>query len=264
MAAMAISMIWIRNTLRNKLQSRMLGRALGWGMPSLRHIRIVSATRMAPKDFWKTSALGRSLSTWRADARLTIDIAFENAAGLPHVYNAAIARANESEALVFVHDDVWLNDPQWIDKVLVGLNRFDVLGVAGNRRRLPRQPTWLHTDLIEETQTAVLDALHLSGSIAHGAVPARAEFLFFGTSPAACELLDGVFLALRADVAHRSGAGFDERFSFHFYDLDFCRAARSRGVSIGTWPIELVHQSKGRLDDAWRGARDRYFEKWGT
>ena len=56
---------------------------------------------------------------------------------------------------------------------------------------------------------------------------------------------------------------FDERFPFHFYDLDFCRSARANGLRLGTWPITLTHQSGGRFGiPEWRKAYADYLNKW--
>jgi len=56
---------------------------------------------------------------------------------------------------------------------------------------------------------------------------------------------------------------FDTRFMFHFYDLDFCRSARKAGMSMGTWPIRLTHQSAGNyFNPTWLAQSAQYFEKW--
>jgi GT2 family glycosyltransferase len=239
----------------------MLGRMLGWGAPAaLKKVRVVAATRLDEKAFWKTSALGRSLGPWRHDNRLIFDIAFSNQKGLPVIYNAAIQSASPEEALVLVHDDVWIIDGVWVEKLKQALTRFDVVGVAGNRRRVRSQEFWLYAQPVQETNQ--FDLAHTSGAIYHGIDPQHAELSMFGPSPAACELLDGVMLALRADVARRWRVGFDERFKFHFYDMDFCRTARAAGCSLGTWPIDLVHQSAGSLDARWKESLLVYRRKW--
>ena len=52
-----------------------------------------------------------------------------------------------------------------------------------------------------------------------------------------------------------SGLRFDEQFDFHFYDLDFCRQAELKGMTMGTWPISVVHESGGAYGKpAWREA----------
>jgi GT2 family glycosyltransferase len=82
--------------------------------------------------------------------------------------------------------------------------------------------------------------------------------------PADCELLDGVFLAARKSALLGNEVLFDSRFDFHFYDLDFCRSARQRGLRLGTWPICLTHQSKGAFDsERWIEKYHAYIAKWG-
>jgi len=251
----------LKNSLRHLLRRGLLGglvQAVAGG-PHPTRIRVVSATRKKKQEFWRSTALGRSLRAWRQDHRLDIDVAFENRLGLPLIYNAALRAAQPSQALLFVHDDVWLDDPLWIDKVLVGLRRFDVIGLAGNTRRLPGQQAW---HFHRAGPGVRLDFPHLSGAVAHGE-QARGVVSQFGPVPLECELLDGVFLATRKDVCVASEVAFDERFDFHFYDLDFCRTARTRGLKLGTWLIAVTHQSTGEFDSpAWKEGLRRYQAKW--
>lgn len=255
--------IWLRNTLRRRLRSGgLLGSVLGQlaGERSPTRIRVVSATRSDEREFWKSSALGQSLKIWREDPRVSIDVAYANRQGLPAVYNAALARAAADDAVLFIHDDVWLEDPQWIEKVLAALRRFDVVGVAGNTRRVKGQRAWLYTRW--EGEVFWLDFPNLSGSVGHGQRPGGEQSVF-GPAPAACELLDGVFIAVRNDVASRSRVGFDPLFDFHFYDMDFCRTARSRGLALGTWPVAITHQSTGAFNSpGWKQGLERYLGKW--
>jgi hypothetical protein len=253
---------WLKNTTRNRLKEGLLGRLVSPAASNtvFERVRIVSATRMDEQAFWKSSALGQSLAIRRKDARLVFDIAFSNKEGLPKVYNAAIARAGRRDAMLFVHDDIWLDDPQWLDKLLVALKRYDVVGLAGNRRRVAGQPAWLYTKV--EDGRYWLDGEYLSGAVCHGKV-AKGKVSYFGPSPAHCELLDGLFIAARADVLKQSRVDFDERFDFHFYDLDFCRGARVAGLSIGTWPIMVTHQSTGAFTSpGWNKGRQVYTGKW--
>jgi GT2 family glycosyltransferase len=257
-------LIWARNTLRRRFGKGLLGSVLRQvsGERAQTRVRVVSATRLGEREFWKTSALGQSLKIWRNDPRVLIDVAYDNKQGLPTVYNAALGRAAANEAVLFIHDDVWLEDPQWVDKLFVALGRFDVVGVAGNTRRIKGQRSWLYTRYEGEGERFWLDHPHLSGSVQHGPRPGG-EATVYGPAPARCELLDGVFIAVRNDVAARSGVAFDTRFDFHFYDLDFCRTARSRGLTLGTWPVTLTHQSGGAFSsDGWKQGLARYQRKW--
>ena len=76
--------------------------------------------------------------------------------------------------------------------------------------------------------------------------------------------MDGVLLAVRSSVLRKHGLRFDERFQFHFYDLDFCRQAEQLGVSMGTWPIAVIYESGGDFGSAgWRSGLAAYVDKWG-
>jgi hypothetical protein len=221
---------------------------------------IVSATQRTEADFWESSALGRSLPHHlKHDARLAVNVAFENARGLPEIYNRAIDQAEDDEVLVFMHDDVWIDETDaFADILFDGLTHFDVIGVAGNRRRLPKQPAWA---FIDEKFTRD-NPEHLSGRIAHGK-NAFGEVTYFGSMPADCELLDGVFIATQKDRLSKKNIRFDSQFDFHFYDLDFCRSARKAGLKLGTWPIKLTHQSPGNYRSThWREKSQLYLKKW--
>lgn len=221
-------------------------------------IEIISATRLSEADFWAKSPLGLSLQRLH-DKRLVPRLTFSNGQGLPQIYNAGILAQSDSDLLVFVHDDVWIEDFYFSGRVAEGLQAFDVIGVAGNRRRLPNQASWVYVN----ADLAVDDRANLSGAVAHGEMPFGA-ISSFGAVPASCELLDGVFLAARRSVLANSGVLFDPQFDFHFYDMDFCRSARKQGLRLGTWPICLTHQSLGDFrSDRWRARYRAYIEKWG-
>ena len=222
-------------------------------------IEIVSATRFSEQDFWNKSPLGISLRRLAHDNRLVSHITVSNRRGLPEIYNARITAENSSDMFVFIHDDVWIDDYFLGDRVIEGLRTYDVIGVAGNRRRIKHQPAWPFLD----ARFTWDDKSNLTGSVAHGRSPFGA-ISFFGSIPADCELLDGVFLAARKSALTASNVLFDPRFDFHFYDLDFCRSARQGKLRLGTWPICITHQSGGSFGtDAWREKYRAYIEKWG-
>lgn len=222
-------------------------------------IEIVSATRYSEADFWTKSALGLSLTRHlKQDDRLSAKISFENTRGLSEVFNAAIDQADKDVTLVFIHDDVWIDDANFADVVAQGLEHFDIIGIAGNKRRLPNQPGWEIVDLNFTWDSQE----NLSGQIAH----CKSAFglpKVFGDAPSTCELLDGVFLAVRKSSLDNKGVRFDTQFDFHFYDLDFCRTAKKAGLTLGTWLINLTHQSIGQYGTIrWHEKYQLYLNKW--
>ncbi|EUJ09242.1 putative O-linked N-acetylglucosamine transferase, SPINDLY family [Methylophilaceae bacterium 11] len=222
-------------------------------------VEVISATRMTEQAFWQASALGQSLKTHMAnDSRIAVRVAYENSRGLPEIFNTCIAQADDDAVLVFVHDDVWLDQPDFVDAVLAGLNQFDVIGVAGNKRRLPKQPAWPFIN----TQFVWDDHKYLSGKVGHGE-HANGEVSDYGAVPAACELMDGVFFATKKATLAKHQVAFDTQFDFHFYDLDFCRSARNAGMTLGTWHIQLTHQSGGAFgSESWQRHYQGYLQKW--
>jgi predicted O-linked N-acetylglucosamine transferase (SPINDLY family) len=223
------------------------------------HIEIVSATRFSESDFWSKSALGLSLKRHlKQDARLSAYIAFENTRGLSEIFNNRIDQAGTDTTLVFIHDDVWIDEADFANTIASGLERFDVIGVAGNKRILPNQPAWAFV----YAQFTWDDSANLSGQIAHNQ-HAFGTAEVYGEAPAACELLDGVFLAVKKSSLTNANVRFDEQFDFHFYDLDFCRTAKQSGLSLGTWLINLTHQSTGAFgSQRWQEKYQDYLNKW--
>jgi hypothetical protein len=225
-------------------------------------INIISATRLSNDDFLAEAPLGASLKRLAFDKRLHARIAFENRASLSKIYNLCIDAPQAAEILVFIHDDVWLDDYFFAERIIAGLQNFDILGIAGNRRRLPRQPSWCFTGqmndkFIQETRE------NLSGAVAHGTAP-FGRVTNYGPVPAQCELLDGVLLAARRDTLRSKGVRFDPRFDFHFYDLDFCRSAKAAGLVLGTGTVALTHRSQDAFGSAdWCRNYEIYLEKWG-
>ena len=167
---------------------------------------------------------------------------------------------DDTVVVVFMHDDIWIDDFYLIQRVLEGLKEFDVIGVAGNRPRVAYQPGWNFANIEFERDASE----NLSGIFACGPQPAG-EVQYYGPVPAAWELLDGVFLAARKSTLVTHNVRFDPLFDFHCYDMDFCRTARQNGLRLGTWPISMTHQSNGILGSPeWRTYYKKYLKKWGS
>lgn len=219
---------------------------------------IVAATRLTEAEFSQKSLLGRTLRNW---PQCQTKIFFENSRGLSEIYNETIATARKNDILIFVHDDVWIEQADFFDQIRAGLKQFDILGIAGNTRRSAQQYAWLFRSA--RGSEFELDRDHLSGAVLSGNLR-RPTKNIYGPTPAACELLDGVLLVARAGVLKGRGVQFDDRFLFDFYDLDFCRTCRSHGLKLGTWPLEIFHLSPGVFGSTkWRAAKEVYMNKWG-
>jgi GT2 family glycosyltransferase len=215
--------------------------------------RFVCATRESAANFPARTALGRSLAPYLRSPSVELKLFAENRAGLPRLYNQAIREAAARPAiLIFIHDDVHLVDFFWGMHIVTGLRSFDMIGLAGNKRRVPRQPSWYYVD-----ERFTRDAPeNLSGIVAHGAGFPPGNLSYYGPPGQQVKLLDGLFLAVRSETLLANKIEFDERFDFHFYDMDFCRQAELRNLRLGTWTISVIHESGGNF------ASERYLEKW--
>jgi hypothetical protein len=223
-------------------------------------IKLIVATRASEADFYTKTATGRSLGFYKPPF-LEVSLFSNNTEGLATVYNRAIRESREDPAtLIFAHDDLYILDFYFFHRIREGLNNFSVIGLAGNRRRIPRQPSWAFIDT-----NFTWDAReNLSGVVGHGTGFPPSNLSIFGSPRQKVLLLDGLLLASQSKTLLENNLLFDERFKFHFYDLDFCRQAEIKNITCGTWDLSLIHESGGSFgSDAWKSSYQLYLEKLG-
>lgn len=221
---------------------------------------------MSAKHFYESTALGRSVQRLRQHGvNLRLHIRCDNAQPLAIAYNQAISTAFAESIVIFAHDDIDLHDWHLAHRLDQALQSFDVVGVAGSQHDQPEQPGWA----FPKQKGTWAPATNLLGCIGHDTRhrtgPGRKIKILsrYGQPTGSAALLDGVFLAVRMRQLLATGLRFDPAFAFHFYDLDFCRSARSLGLKLGVWPIALTHLSGGNFDDAtWSRTCQRYHDKW--
>lgn len=244
----------------------------------MRLTRLVAATRYDRETFWQSTLLGRSLRLLPDELRPELCLRFDNfgprCEGLSTLYNQAIDSCSPNQNLLFIHDDVYLHDAFVQHRVEEGLQRFDIIGLAGSRGSDPEQPSWglSFDDNLEPNGWQRPEHVLLSGAVSHALSdsdpnptppPPVPSIGLYGNFPTRCDLLDGLFLAARADQLQRFKVRFDEQFRFHLYDLDFCRTASARGLVLGTWPVLVTHGSGGNFSSvAFKSAARRYLDKW--
>lgn len=227
----------------------------------MRTIKIVVASRKNEADFFSKTALGQSLRNFDLPF-IELCLFSNNAVALPTLYNSIIDKSlDENCVLIFIHDDVFLLDYFWIDQVLSGFEYFNIIGIAGNKRRLPYQPSWAFKDL----KFAWDEPEYLSGVIGHGLGFPPDSISIFGPPNQQVMSLDGVFMAIESKTCAKCNLRFDNQFQFHFYDLDFCRQAEVLGLKCGTIALSMIHQSAGNFSTPeWRMGYDSYISKWGN
>lgn len=228
---------------------------------------LVCATRTPAEDFYTRTALGRSVQRLRAaGVQLRVRAACANRRPLAEVYNSAIEPAFANHILVFVHDDVRIDDHHIALRLDQALDCFDLVGLAGTCQRESGQPAWLfpwrvgHWDHRERLRGCVGH-----DTTTHPAARRKVRMVnHFGPSHSPAELLDGVLLAARGSTLLQHPLRFDPALAFDFYDMDFCRQATQLQLRPGVWPMAITHFSGGNFDSpSWRRSYPIYLDKWG-
>jgi GT2 family glycosyltransferase len=228
-------------------------------------VRVVVATTLPEEKFWADSYLGRSLSVLpkalQPQTSVVADNTGEQVRGLPAVYNEALDQAADDDVLVFAHDDVFVHDWFLVRRAREAARRWDVAGVAGAVEPDLAQPSWYWT-FDEAMNKGPRQDRRRSGAINHSALDGP-KIEVFGATPARCALLDGVLLVVNVGKVRAAAVRFDERFTFHMYDLDFSRSAVAAGLAVGTWPIAVTHGSAGGWSsESFTTAARLYLDKW--
>ena len=246
--------------------SKLMGKpdaARAAGPETLAPVVVVAATRLNEEEFWRTSNLGASLGKARLKDYVSWSIAYNNRDGLPLVYNRALRTLPDEALVAFIHDDVFIYDYFLANRLNDAVDRFDVIGVAGDPAPRAEHIGWGAWRTPGQSSGIAADHTVKSGAVEHSKAGNTLEITYFGPSPRGVKLLDGLFLAARAGTLRRDAVEFDEQFDFHFYDLDFCRTCAAAGLSLGTWPIAVSHASEGAFGSpAWEAALAKYQLKW--
>ena len=224
----------------------------------MKEIMLLCATRMSREAFKKSAPLSASIKKLRTSAtKVSSKITYQNRQGLGTVYNRYLKARHADKILVFVHDDVRIEDLFLVEKLNEALKAFDVVGLAGNKEPDPNYPSWF-----DQRRPLTGFVAHVAGKST--ALPRETVFISsYGPTPEECGLLDGLFIAVNTERIISCDLKFDEQFEFHFYDLDFSRSCLSKGLRLGTWPIWVVHQSGGSFDSPeWKRAAKLYRDKW--
>jgi hypothetical protein len=164
----------------------------------------------------------------------------------------------EDTAIVFVHDDVYINCADLHDRLTEGLKEYDVIGLAGCVSAEIKPPGLWHL-MSEKTNHRGAVAHPIGGSLTTYYITS------FGPIPSRALLIDGVFIATTARVLKK--VQFDESnpARFHYYDLDFSLECNKNKYKIGICDIPIIHMSPGltKPDAEWQQGQDWFLQKWG-
>lgn len=222
---------------------------------------VCSCSKSGPEEFPK-SPLGRSLEKLKGPCPYTEMFFFNNTFGLSHCYNLALRECREKGIpyLVCIHDDVFLLDVFWQEKLLDAFNDYQAVGLAGTSklRIYPGAKIAWHT---------CSEQKDWKGAVQHP-IQNKTEkptiWTNFGIAPAECTAIDGLFIAIDVTKLGEKNVEFDPQFKFDFYDLDFSIACSKAGLKIGVSNIATMHMSHGAglNGESYAKAQTDFITKW--
>jgi hypothetical protein len=200
---------------------------------SLNNYYFVVATTKNKEDFEKNSQI--SLYLDKSGNKTKSKIIYENKNGLPFVYNSFLNQSNIDKKIIFVHDDVLIEDLFFEEKLNLAFEKYDIIGLAGTKKcDLQKPPAW---HLMSDRENFV-------GEVAHSK-DKNMWTTCFGPTNSRALLLDGLFLAVNTQKLLENDVKFDERFNFHHYDITFCLRANEKKIKMGVAPIKVTHFGLG-------------------
>jgi hypothetical protein len=194
----------------------------------------VVATQYSEKDFWEKSQIAFFLD--KSGFKNNAYVIYENKEGLPKVYNKFLTEENRIKRLIFVHDDVIIEDLFWKEKLTLAFEKYDIVGLAGSKKcDLSSPVTAWHMMCNRED---------LVGEVAHSHEK-KIWTTIFGPTESRALILDGLFIAVDVKKLLDTNTKFDENFNFHHYDITFCLSANKNKLKMGVYPLRVVHFGLG-------------------
>jgi hypothetical protein len=186
---------------------------------------------------------------------LEVKLILDNSTGLSELYNTFLTPEFKNHIIVFVHDDVYMDDLAIASKLHEAHTQFNIVGVAGCISPLIKSPALWHL---------MADKSNLRGFCSHMLPNGKTNSAVFGLSNESVDLMDGVFMSVDVDSVLEVGCKFEEEFDFHFYDLAFCMNANKLNLKLGVWPIFIRHLGLGSPDGRWVELERKFISKYST
>jgi hypothetical protein len=215
---------------------------------SLNNYHFVVATTKNQESFEKDCPI--SLFLDKTHNKNNSTILYENKIGLPKIYNSFLTQENKDKKIIFVHDDVLIEDLFFHEKLDIAFEKYDVVGLAGCKKcNIQKPPAWHlmcdHSDFV--------------GEVAHSK-DKKYWTTVFGPTDSRALIIDGLFIAVSVEKLLQSNTRFDENFNFHHYDISFCLNANKNKLKLGVYPIKVTHFGLGDSmnSDEWRKSSELF------
>lgn len=215
--------------------------------------KIIVATEYNYKDFWDKSKISLFLEKagLKNNHNQLVEVIYENKKGLPLIYNSFLTKENKDKNLIFVHDDVFIDDFFMEEKLNMAFEKYAIVGIAG-ATTCNLSSNIMAWHLMSSKNDYVGEVAHSNGKNIWTTV--------FGPTDSRALLIDGLFIAVNVAKLLDTNTFFDENFDFHHYDISFCLRANKNKLKIGVAPIKLTHFGLGDSMNTpeWRKSSDKF------
>ncbi len=218
-------------------------------------IIIAVATRAVSANSFSERPIAKSLDKL-ISMHTNVDVKLcTESEGLPKFYNSLITEENRDKILVFMHDDIIIEDLWFVDKLIN--SPYDISALAGSASFNPEKSQHLAWHLCAERN-------ELRGEVAH-IKDGKVWTSVFGPYGRVL-MMDGLFIACKCSTLLDKDVKFDEDFKYHFYDLSFSLRCHNAQVVCGVLPIRVVHFGLGDSMNSteWSESNNKFREKYCT
>lgn len=224
---------------------------------------IVFATAVTDIDvFERCAGAGiRRLQATEPDVEM---IVFASVGSIFRNYNLIIDQVKDREdleALVLIHQDAEIVDPEFLDKIRAALSDPEVAVVGCAGALDVRSIAWWEGSITWASFT------HRYAELGGGEIPAfswMADKLPAYARLGEVDSIDGFVMAITPWAMRE--LRFDESLGkIHGYDFDFCMQVRQAGKKVVTADLQVVHHHSLRLIEdveSWINAYMQVAEKW--
>lgn len=223
---------------------------------------IVSCTQLAD---YKQTLLYKSIAKLERENNLVLtDKIFfftQNKLGLSEAYNRFLKDNPIYDYVLFVHDDIWIDDAGFIVKLEEGHRVYDIIGIAGGLNPVLKVPALWHI------MCGGFQGGNLRGFAGHYLPDGETTNITnFGPSPSRVALIDGAFMSVNVRKTEKVNWRFNENYTFHHYDLSSCIDANALKLKLGVIPILTYHNSPGLRsleDETFCKNQKQFLEEYG-
>jgi len=218
----------------------------------MKRVYLVTATKAKTEEDFSKRPIFKSLKKYYelySRDEFEFEVVKGNSNGLPTVYNRYLTEEHKGDIVLFVHDDVIINDLFLVDHL--NKSPWAVTGLAGaSVVSLEADKCAWH--IMSKPDTRKGEVKHIKQGTVWTTV--------FGPSDGAVTVIDGLFIAVDIEKILQRGVKFNEEFDFHHYDISFCLDCVNSSLSVGVLPINVIHYGLGdsMLTPEWEESNKKF------